>query len=81
MAEGIQVAAVLCVAVTQSGGAESLAVIIDNHRTEHNLVASVPVNIGNLIVMESVAKPGVVPSAVAVPAPALGEGMGGGVYI
>ena len=81
MTVGVEVAAVLGVAVTQAGGAETLSVVVDNHRAEDYLVAAVPVGVGNLEVVEAVAKPGVAPSGVVVPAPALRQLMGDGVHV
>ena len=81
VAIGVEVGAVLCVAVSESCGAETLAVVVDNHASEDNLIASVPVHVGNLEVVESIAEVGVVPSAVVVPAPALREFVGDGVDV
>ena len=47
----------LGIAVTQSGGCQSIACIVDGHRTEHNLIASVHIDIGYGEVMESITKP------------------------
>ena len=62
----------LGIAVTKACGGKSASVIVDNHRTEHNLVASVPVNVGYSEVMIALTIPGT-SSLVAFPAPALGQ--------
>ena len=76
----VKVAPVLGIAMTEAGSAQSLAVVVDDHGTEADLVTSVPIDIGNRIVMIALAVPGRT-RCVAVPAPALGELMGGRVYV
>ena len=68
----IKVADMLCVTVSETGGAESLTIVVDDHRAEADLVASVPVDISDTIVMVSLSIPGASRS-VAVPTPACGE--------
>ena len=70
----------LCITVSQSGGAESLAVVVYHHGTEDNLIASIPIDITNGEVVESVAKPWTA-AIVGVPAPALSQLVGVGIYI
>ena len=48
---GVEVAVMLGVAVAQSGGGKALAIIVDDHRAEANLVATIPVNVGNGVVV------------------------------
>ena len=55
---GVEVAVVLGIAVTESRGGESVSVVVDDHGTEANLIATVPVHIGHGIVMVAVAIPG-----------------------
>ena len=76
----IEIAMVLGITMSKPGSRQSLAIIVDDHRTETNLVASVPVDIGHGIVMVSVAIP-LAARRVAVPAPARGEFMSGGIYV
>ena len=59
----------LGVAVSQTGSGETLAIVVDDHRTEAYLIASVPVYIGDAKVMVSVAIPGTAPSVVIAPFP------------
>ena len=66
----------LCIAVTQTGGREALAVIVDNHRTEHDFITSVLIYIGNAEVVITVAKPRVVPSSIISPTPFFAQQMG-----
>ena len=70
----------LCIAMTESGGRESVAGVVDNHRAKHDFVTTVTINIGNSKVMESIAKPWRT-AIVAVPAPALCEFVSILVYI
>ena len=72
VAIGIEVAHMLGVAMSEAGSTESLAVVVDDHRAEADLVASVPVDISNRIVVVSLPVPGTA-RRVAVPAPACGE--------
>lgn len=76
----VEVAPVLGIAMTEAGSAQSLAIVVDDHGTEADLVTSVPVDIGNRVVVVALAVPGRT-RRVAVPAPALGELMGGRVYV
>ena len=59
LAEGVwvEIAAVLRIAVAKAAGGKALAVVVDDHGTKHNLVASVPVNVGYAIVVVSLAVP------------------------
>ena len=57
VAIGVEVAAVLGVAMSQTGGGESLPVVVDDHGAEDNLVAAVPVHIGDAEIMVALAKP------------------------
>ena len=68
----IKVTDMLCVAVSETGGAESLTIVVDDHRAEADLVASVPVDISNGIVVVALSIPGT-SRRVAGPAPARGE--------
>ena len=70
----------LCIAMTESGGREPVACIVDHHRTKHDLVTTVTVNIGNGKVMESIAKPWRT-AIVAVPSPTLSKFVSILVYI
>ena len=72
---GVEVAAMLGVAVAVSCSSQTIARIIDDHRAEDNLVATVAVDIGDSIVVETVAKPGRT-TLIAVPAPQLGQFVG-----
>ena len=74
-AVGIQVATVLGIAMTEPGGRETVARIVENHGAEHYLVATVHIHIGNGEVVEAVAEPGRL-RVVAVPAPELSELVG-----
>ena len=51
MTEGVEVRAVLGIAVSQTCGVQALSVVVNHHRAKTNLVASVPVNISNAEVM------------------------------
>ena len=70
----------LGVAVAQACRHQSVAVVVDDHRAEDNLVAAVHVDVGNVEVVEAVAKPGR-RGVVAVPAPALGQLVGLGIDV
>ena len=75
LAVGVEVAAMLGVAVSQPRGGEPLAVVVDDHRAVDNLVPSVPVHIGNAIIVVSLPEPGAAPVA-AVPTPPLRQLVG-----
>ena len=79
VAVGVEVAHMLGIAVSQSGGGQSLAVVVDGHRTEHNLIPSVPVDVGHDIVVVTLS----VPAAwrIVVPGPAGRELVGGGIHV
>ena len=79
-AVGVEVAAVLRVAVTIARSGETVARIVDNHRAKDYLVTAVHVDIGNTEVVEAIAKPGRF-AVVAVPAPALGQLVGCGIHV
>ena len=79
MAVGVEVAAVLRIAMPQACGGEPLAVVVNHHRAEDYLVAAVPVDIGYAEVVEALAEPFV--AGVLIPAPSLREGVCLGVYI
>ena len=66
--------------MAQTGGGETAAAVVDDHRAEDNLVAAVPVYVGHLVVVVALTVPGTA-GTVAVPAPAFGQFMGGGVYV
>ena len=53
----VQVTVMLCIAMTKPGGGEALAVIINDHSAKHNLVASIPVDIHDGIVMVTLSIP------------------------
>ena len=65
----------LGVAVAVAGSSQTVACIIDNHRAKDNLITTVAVDIGDSIVVETVAKPGRT-ALIAVPAPTLSEFVG-----
>ena len=77
---GVEVAHVVCVAVSQAGGGQAAAVVVDHHRAEHDLVAAVEVDVGNRVVVVALAVPRAA-GRVAVPGPALGERVGGWVHV
>ena len=79
MAVGVEVAAVLGIAMPEACGGEALTIVIDDHRAEHYLVASVHVDIGNAVVVVTLRFPWTI--GIAGPAPALGQRMGARVYI
>ena len=76
---GVEVGAMLGVAVTKTGCGESAAVVVDNHRAEADLIAAVPVDVGNTEVMIAVTVPGIAPTVVVGPLPIERELMGGGI--
>ena len=80
MTIGIQVGTVLGVAVAESCRTEPLAVVVDHHRTEHDLVASVPVHIGYLEVVVALSEVGR-RTAVLIPAPPLGQLVGQRIHV
>ena len=69
MAVGVEVRAVLCIAMSETCRRESLAVVVDDHRAEAYLVASVPVHVGDTEVMVAVAIPGIAPPVIVLPLP------------
>ena len=69
----------LGVAVTETGCRESAAVIVDDHRAKADLIAAVPVDVGNTEVMIAVTVPGIAPAVVVGPLPIERELMGGGI--
>ena len=75
----IEVAAMLCVTMSETCCGKSLAIVIDNHGAETYLVASVPVDIGNAEVMISLSLPRSV--GIVEPSPALLQRMCGRVNI
>ena len=76
---GIQIANVLSIAVTKASSRESLAVVVDDHRAEDNLVAAVQVDVCYAVVMVSLSLPRAV--GIVEPAPALLQLVGLRVYI
>ena len=79
MAVGVEVAAVLGIAMPEACGGKALAIVVDDHRTEHYLVASVHVDIGNAVVVVALCLPWTI--GIAGPAPALGQRMGARLYV
>ena len=76
---GVEVGAMLGVAVTKTGCGESTAVVVDNHRAEADFIAAVPVDVGNTEVVIAVSIPRVAPAVVVGPLPIERELMGGGI--
>ena len=60
----------LGIAVTKASSGKAIAGIVDHHRPEHNLIASVAVYVSNGKIVEAVTEPRRL-GVVAVPAPAL----------
>ena len=54
---GVEVAAMLCVTVSETCGGKSLAVVVYDHGAKAYLITSVPVDIGNAEVMISLSLP------------------------
>ena len=54
---GIQITHVLCIAMTKACRGEAFTIIINDHRSEYNLIASVEVDIGHTIVMIALSLP------------------------
>ena len=65
----IEVAAMLCVTMSETCGGKSLAIVVYDHRAETYLITSVPVDIGNAEVMISLSLPRSV--GIVEPSPAL----------
>ena len=67
----------LGIAMAQTGSVKTFAVVIDNHRTEADLIATVPVHIGNaeVVVALSAVRP-----ALALPLPVQRQLVGRGVH-
>ena len=74
-AVGIEVGAMLCVAMAQAGGGEPLSVVINDHGAEDNLVATVHIHIADGEVVVALPEVGATLSG-ALPAPVFGELMG-----
>ena len=71
----------LSVAVSQTSRGKSLAVIIDSHRTKHNLIPSIHIHIGNGKIMIAITKPRVRPSRIVVPIPKLRQLVSGRINV
>ena len=69
----------LGIAVPEARRGKPLAIVVNDHRAEDNLVASVPVNICHAVVVVALPFPRAV--GVACPAPALRQFMGGGIDV
>ena len=54
---GVEVAVVLGIAVAKAGGGKPLSVVVDDHGTKANLIASVHIHIGNAIVVVALSFP------------------------
>ena len=71
---GIEVGYVMGITMTKTGSGKAKAIVIDDHRTEDDLIASVPIDIGNGVVMIALPVPRT--GRVAIPAPTLHELVG-----
>ena len=71
---GIEVSHVVGIAMTESCGRKAESIVIDDHRTEDDLIASVPIDVGNGVVMIALSVPRT--GRVAIPAPTLHELVG-----
>ena len=69
----------LSVTMTEACGRQSLTIVVDNHRTEYYLIATVHINVGNSIVVISLSLPRTI--GIVKPAPTLLQGVCSRVYI
>ena len=65
----VEIAHVLCIAMTESCCGKSFAIIVNHHRAIHNFIASIFIHIGNNIIMIAISIPRTI-AVVAVPCPA-----------
>ena len=76
---GVEVAVVLGIAVTQTCRGEAVTIVVDHHRTETDLIAPVPVHVGDGIVVIALSVPGA--GCVVVPSPALCQLVGVRIHV
>ena len=77
---GIEITAVLCITMTETGSGKTISIIVNHHRSEHDLIATIPIHIGHSIIVKALSVPRRT-YTVAIPAPALAQLMGTGIHV
>ena len=75
----VEVAAMLGVAMSETRSGKSFSVVVDDHRTKHDFVASVPIHIGNAVVVVALTFPRAI--GIVVPTPTFHQLVGSRVHI